>query len=402
MITDLELEPLYRQQAQKLKHTQTSLHRYLFNQINWKDRLIGIKGPRGTGKTTLLLQHIKEHFDNRDTLMYLSLDDLWFSNHDIIETIEYLYSYGVRYLFLDEIHHYMNWQMLIKNLYDTYKELHIVFTGSSMLEIKDGEGDLSRRAIIYELRGLSFREYLAFENIIQIDSYTLEDLISKHEIIAENICSKIQILPTFDNYLKYGYYPFYNEVYNGYWERVKATANTVINIDYPKINSVHLDTLNKMKKILMVLASRVPQVPNMNKLYQELETDRNHGLKMIYALQDGGLLSLLTNKAKNLKNLSTPDKIYLNNTTLMYALSTSVDIGTARETFFFNQMSKDHEVTYPKCGDFLIDDIYHFEVGGKNKTFEQIKDIPNSFLAVDNIEIGRKNRIPLWMFGLLY
>lgn len=402
MITELELEPLYRQQTQKLKETTATTHRYLFHQIDWRDRLIGIKGARGTGKSTLMLQHIKEHFPNRDELIYMSLDDLWFANHDVIETIDYLYTYGVRYLFLDEIHHHKNWQLLIKNLYDTYKQLHIVFTGSSMLELKEGEGDLSRRAIMYELKGLSFREYLEFENLVELPPLTLDYLLEHHVRVAEEICSKIAVLPAFDKYLKYGYYPFYNEVYSGYWERVKATTNVVIDVDYPKIYPSQQETLSKMKKILMVLASRVPQVPNMNQLYNELETDRNQGLKMIYALQDGGLLALLTSKVKSLKNLSTPDKIYLNNATLMFALSSSPDIGTIRETFFFNQLSKDHEVSYPKQGDFLINNQYCFEVGGKNKTFDQIKDLPDSYLALDNLEIGRKNRIPLWMFGLLY
>lgn len=378
-----ELEPLYRQQEQKLKDTPTTLHRYLFNQIDWRDRLIGIKGPRGAGKSTLILQHIKEDFENRDNLMYLSLDDLWFSNHDILDTVDYLYTHGVRYLFLDEVHHNKSWQTILKNIYDTYRQLHVVFTGSSMLQIKEGEADLSRRPIVYELKGLSFREFLTFEDKIQIDAITLEDLFKQHVKISEEICSKMSILPLFENYLRYGYYPFYKEVYSGYWERVKNIANMVIDVDYPKMNEISQDTIAKMKKMLMVIASRVPQTPKMNTLYLQLDTDRNQGLKMLYALENGGLLGLLSQKVRDLKHLSSPDKIYLDNTTLMYALSTSVDIGTARETFLYNQLKKDHEVLYPKKGDFLIDNKYYIEVGGKGKTFDR------SGLLLENISLVR-------------
>ena len=397
-----ELEPLYRQQEQKLKDTPTTLHRYLFHQIDWRDRLIGIKGPRGAGKSTLILQHIKEDFENRDELMYLSLDDLWFSNHDILDTVDFLYTHGVRYLFLDEVHRNKNWQTILKNIYDTYRQLHIVFTGSSMLQIKEGEADLSRRPIVYELKGLSFREFLTFEDKIKMDAITLEDLFKQHVKISEDICSRMSILPLFEKYLRYGYYPFYKEVYSGYWERVKNIANMVIEVDYPKMNEISQDTIAKMKKMLMVIASRVPQTPKMNELYQQLDTDRNQGLKMLYALENGGLLGLLSQKVRDLKHLSSPDKIYLDNTTLMYALSTSVDIGTARETFFYNQLRKDHEVIYPKKGDFLIDNKYYIEVGGKGKTFDQIPEIEDGYLAVDDTEIGRKHRVPLWMYGLLY
>ena len=397
-----ELEQLYRQQEQKINDTPTTLHRYLFYQIDWRDRLIGIKGIRGAGKSTLLMQHIKEDFDNRDEVMYLSLDDLWFSNHDIMDTVEYLYTHGVRYLFLDEIHCSKNWQTLLKTIYDTYRQLHVVFTGSSMLQIKEGETDLSRRVIVYELKGLSFREFLSFEGAIQMDSIGFEELLRQHVKLSESICSQISILPLFEKYLKYGYYPFYKEVYSGYWERVKNIANMVIDVDYLKIKDVSQDTITKMKRMLMVVASNVPQTPKMSELYQQLDTDRNQGLKMLYALENGRLLGLLSQKVKDLKHLSSPVKIYLDNTTLMYALSTSIDIGTMRETFFYNQIKKDHEVTYPSTGNFLIDNKYYIEVGGKGKTFDQIKNIEDGYLAVDDTEIGRKHRIPLWMYGLLY
>lgn len=403
-MNEQDIEVLYRSMQQKLRDVPTQLHRYLYEQIDWRDRLIGIKGPRGVGKSTLILQHIKQSFKDRSQVMYITLDDLWFASHDLPETVDYLYSHGIRWLFIDEIHYFKRWQTLLKNLYDTYRQLHIVFTGSSMLQIKQGEGDLSRRPVIYSMKGLSFREFLEFENVYTMQPLAWTDLLEQHESIAEKITENVQVLPLFEKYLKYGYYPFYKEVYRGYWERVRSTANMVLEVDYPKVNDVSQETILKMKKMLMVLASRIPQTPKMAELYRELDTDRNQGLKMLYALEDGGLLALLSQKVKDLKHLGSPDKIYLDNPTLMYALTPRPDIGTIRETFFYNQMRVGHTLTYPydNKGDFLVDNRFFVEVGGKNKSFEQIKDIADGYLAVDDTEIGHGHRIPLWMYGLLY
>lgn len=402
-MNESDFEPLYTQQELMLRDAPTDFHRYLYSEIDWDDRLIGIKGPRGAGKTTLLLQYLKEHFSgDRETAFYLSLDNLWVYSHDIMEAVEYLYTHGVRHLFLDEVHRFPHWQTLLKNLYDVYSQLSIVFTGSSMLEINQGEADLSRRAVIYELKGMSFREYLEIEGLATIQPLSLEELLKRHVEIAEDVCSKMSILPAFESYLKRGYYPFYKGSGSHYLENVRKTANMVIDVDYPKIRDVSQETLTKMKRMLMVIAARVPQTTNMSVLYQQIGTDRNQGIKMLYALEKAGLLALLSAKHKDLKHLNSPDKIYLDNTTLMFAMSTAPDTGTLRETFFYNQLSKDHDVLYPKQGDFLVDSKYLFEVGGKGKSFDQVKDIDNSYLAVADTEVGRKSRIPLWMFGLLY
>ena len=217
-----------------------------------------------------------------------------------------------------------------------------------------------------------------------------------------DICSRTNVLGCFNKYLREGYYPFYKAVRQGFDSRLLATVNQVIESDYPQIDDVTVATIRKTKKMLMVLSECVPQLPNMSQLYRELETDRNNGLKMLRALERGGLLLLLGSKAKSINQLSRPDKIYINNPTLMYALSPRADIGSVRETFFMNQLSQSHELSYPKAGDFLVDGRYLFEVGGKGKTFSQIKDIPDSYLAVDDTEIGRGARIPLWLFGMLY
>lgn len=388
----------------RLLATPTTFFRYLYDEIDWGDTLIGIKGPKGCGKTTMLLQHIKESFKGRDLekVLYVSLDHLWFTTHDIRDVIEFHYTHGGTHVFIDEIHYYKHWQTLLKNLCDDYPDLHIVYTGSSMLQLERSEGDLSRRLTMYEMRGLSFREFLAYEGIMKVQAVDLEELLDRHVEIAMEICSQTKILEQFKKYLEVGYYPFYKAVRHGYYQRLQSVANHVIEVDYPNIDDVTISTIRKTKKLLMLLAERVPQLPKMTELYKELETDRNQGLKMLNALERGGLLLLLGDNTKSPDNLSRPDKIYINNPTMMFALTPQVDIGTLRETFFMNQLSQQHEVRYPVSGDFLIDRTYLFEVGGKSKTFDQIKDIENSYLAVNNTEIGHKNRIPLWMFGLLY
>ena len=272
-----------------------------------------------------------------------------------------------------------------------------------MLQLEAGEGDLSRRLMDYHLPGLSFREYLLFEGIADFPVYGLEEILQKHVQISFAVKEKLgSIQPHFNAYLQHGYYPFYKVVQAGYEIRLQHVVNQVLERDYPQIDDVTVATIEKTKKMLMVLAQSVPQMPTMSTLYGQLETGRNQGLKMLYALARADLLMLLTDKTKNLKTLSRPEKIFLHNTNLMYALGANIEIGTVRETFFLNQLSQVVPVHYPAKGDFLVDYKYLFEVGGANKTFEQIKDIPNSFLAIDNTETGYKNRIPLWLFGFLY
>ena len=386
-----------------LQNTSTSFHRYLYNDIDWEERLVGVKGPKGVGKTTMLLQHIKEVFHNPDEALYVSLDNLWFTNHSLKDLVQYYYVHGGRHLFLDEVHYYPHWQTLLKNFYDTYPDLHVVYTGSSMLQLSGAEGDLSRRLLDYTMTGLSFREFLEYEGVSTFEKLSLEELLKNHVRIAYDIKARISsIQPLFEQYLHYGYYPFYKDVRTGFENRLRHVVNHVLDVDYPMVDDVTVSTIRKAKKMLMILAENVPQIPTMNTLYSQLETDRIQGLKILYALERAGLLQLLTDDAKSLKVLSRPEKIFLNNPNLMYALGDKTNIGTIRETFFFNQVAQVCNVSYPANGDFLVDKKYLFEVGGAGKSFEQIKDIENSFLAVDNTEIGYRNRIPLWMFGLLY
>lgn len=397
------LDEILRIYNRRLQGTPEGFKRYLIDKIDWRDNLIAIKGAKGTGKTTMLLQHIKESFTDKDKALYLSLDNLWFETHSINDLVEYHYTHGGTHLFLDEVHYYSKWKTLIKNINDDYPGLHVVYTGSSMLKIDSGVADLSRRQLPYTLHGMSFREYLLYEGLAEMEPISLDLLLRDHRRIAEDILSNgMKILPAFGEYLRYGYYPFYKSVYSGFEIRLQQVVNHVLENDYPIIEGVEQSTIRKTKRMFMILAEQVPQTPNMSNLYNELETDRNQGLKMLYALEKAGLLALLSDKPKHIDKLSRPEKIFMDNSNLMYAYAMAPNIGTVRETFFLSQLAVDHSVTYPAKGDFLVDGKYLFEVGGRKKSFEQIKDVADSYLAVDDTEIGHHNRIPLWMFGLLY
>ena len=389
--------------AKRMQTAPQAFKRYLFERIDWRDRLLIVKGARGTGKTTLMLQRMRDELPDPARALYVSLDHLWFSDHSLYDVAEYHCLHGGTHLFVDEVHYHREWQQLLKNLYDDFPELSIVYTGSSLLKLETSGADLSRRQASYTLAGLSFREYLAFEGACEIDAVPLDELLANHSEIAADVSRKVKVLPYYYDYLERGYYPFYKEVYGGYGQRVEATINQVLENDYPSIEDVSFATIRKIKKMLVILAASAPQTPNMSALYRELETDRNQGLKMLGVLERAELLNLLSSKSETLKNMSRPDKIYCDNSNIMAALVERPDKGCMRETFFANQLkAAGHALAYPSAGDFLVDGAHLFEVGGRRKSFEQIKDLPDSYLAVDDLEIGYGNRIPLWMFGLLY
>ena len=400
-----DIVPIVNQFNNKISEVNLDFKRYLHEKINWDSRLIGIKGARGVGKSTLLLQHIKERFPDLQHVFYASLDDLWFRAHTLPELVEYLYTHGTTHLFLDEVHKYKDWSLNIKNLYDNYPKLHIVYTGSSMLEIDHSKVDLSRRQVLYTMVGLSFREYLELEGVVSsLSAVSLEELLRSHLQIAMNIVSQTSVLQHFDRYLQMGYYPFYRDTDSAidYHSRLREVVNVVMESDMPAVADITYATVQKAKQLLMVIAPNVPLMPNISRLSQELEVTPSQCLKILYLLDRAGLLMLLTKEQKDYKHLSKPGKIFLGNGDLMYALSSTVNLGTCRETFFANQLSAIGQLTMPEKGDFLLDNHYLFEVGGSSKDFRQIANIPDSFLAIDDIEMGHQNRIPLWMFGLLY
>lgn len=398
-----DIQPLLNTFHRKLAASDLKFKRYLHGQINWDVRLLGIKGARGVGKTTMLLQHIKETAGNLDEIFYVSLDNMWFQTHSILELVEFLYTRGVTRIYFDEVHKYPDWTVLLKNLYDNYPDLHIVYTGSAMLAIDHSKSDLSRRQSMYTLHGLSFREYLEYEGILSMQPVTLGELLENHIGYAMEITSKIKVLKHFGQYLDSGYYPYYKEAGKDYLMRIGEVSQLVIDSDIPAVEeTITYTTRQKIKKLLMVIAENVPLEPNISKLAASLESTRDQTLKMLYWLDRAALLRLLTDKTKDYKHLTGPKKIYLDNTNLMNALGSKISKGTLRETFFANQAGAVSSLLMPKQGDFLADGKYLFEVGGQQKTFNQIADLPDSYLAIDDIEVGNGNRIPLWLFGFLY
>ena len=397
-----EIQPLIDTYHRKLAKVNLRFKRYLFSQINWQARIISIKGARGVGKTTLLLQHILENYEDIDQTLYASLDDLWFATHSLMDLVDWAYRHGIMRLYLDEVHRYEGWSMMLKNIYDGFPDMSIVYTSSSLLVMDNANVDMSRRQTPYTLYGLSFREYLELEGLYHSEALSLEDVLSGHVKEAMKITGNIKVAPLFEAFLAHGYYPFYLESVEDFPTRLRETVSVVIDSDLPAVERVTIETLQKVKKLLMIISEHVPFSPNMSELWRQLSTDNELGLRMLYALDKAQVLGLLTEKAKSYKSLTKPAKIFLGNTNLMHVLCPFVDPGNERETFFFSQLKVNYDVTHPQKGDFLVDGKHLFEVGGKGKTFDQIADIPDSYLAVDDTEVGYGNRIPLWMFGLLY
>ena len=397
-----DIRPIVEFYHSKLSQVSLDFKRYLYPQINWDSSVIGIMGERGVGKTTMLLQRIKEKYANPDDTFYISLDHYWFGTHELQDLIKFMYKRGITEFYIDEVHKYKGWSGILKTLVDELHDLRIVYTGSSLLEIDNAKVDMSRRQTPYTLKGMSFREYLEYDGILKMNAVTPEELLANHVPIAMDIVSKTKVLVAFDTYLHTGVYPFYRDAGKDFLVRLKEVVDTVIESDLPAVEKITYDTVDKCKKLLMIIAENVPLQPNVNKLATSLGTTRDTLLKLLYKLDKAEILDLLTVELKSYKKLVNPEKIYLGNTNLMYALSPKIEIGTLRETFFIDQCASVGTVQMPPKGDFLVNGKYLFEVGGEGKTFDQIADIPNSYLAVDGIETGYGARIPLWMFGLLY
>lgn len=397
------METVLRTYSRLLDATNLKFTRYLFDQIDWSNRLIAITGSRGSGKTTLLLQYIKKNFPNRSKALYVSLDNIWFSTHTLSELVEQFYIMGGENLFLDEVHRYPDWAKELKHIYDSYPDLKIVFTGSSMLEIYQSQADLSRRAIQYTLYGMSLREFLLLKYNLNFPTYSLNDMLGEHFNICSEITSGIKILPYFAEYLRFGYYPIFNENITSYPDRIQGIVNAVIDADLPACSNIEFSSGLKIKKLLAVISSIVPYTPNITKLSSEIGISRNSLLGYIHMLHQARLLYTLSSDAKGMSVLAKPDKIYLDNPNLLFALSTATtNEGNVRETFFANQLKVKHLVSSSKDTDFLIDRKYQFEIGGRNKSYEQIKDMNQSYIALDGVESGFGNKIPLWLFGFLY
>ena len=395
------MESLVKIYLRLLQETDAKMFRYLYSNIDWNERCIAIIGAKGVGKTTMLLQHIKSTFANKDEALFASLDNTWFANHTIFELADEFYMNGGTHLFLDEIHHYPKWATEIKNIYDSYPKLKIIFTGSSLLQIYKSTADLSRRVVYETLEGLSFREFLKFEGVGDFSALSLAELVENHQNIAFQITENIKIMPLFKKYLKNGYYLFYKEGIKKYETKLQEAINNVIDVDVPAVENIEFESRHKLKRLLAILSTLVPYVPKITDLSVLIDSNRNNTVKYLSLLANTKLLNLVSYKNKTIGDLTKPDKVLLNNTNLSYAFGENTNIGSARETFFVNQLNAVSHVILAPQGDFIVDK-YTFEVGGKRKTFDQIKDVPNSYVVADDLEIGHKNKIPLWMFGMLY
>jgi predicted AAA+ superfamily ATPase len=396
------MDKLYDLHDAYIRKTQTNHKRYLINAIDWDSQLIGIKGSKGIGKTTLMLQYIKENLSAQQAL-YISMDSIVAKQYTIFDIAEYHINRGGTHLFVDEIHKYADWSSEIKTIYDLYPDLHIVFSGSSILQIYKSFADLSRRALSYDLHGLSFREFIHMETGIDLPKINIEDLVKNHVAFAEGITKEINVFTHWQNYLSYGYYPFYREDKKNFALKLENVINNALDVDLPYALEINVHNIFKIKKLLHILATELPFQPNVSKLAGSLELNRNTLNNYLYYLAESNLIQLLLDAGKSYSTLSKPEKIYMHNTNLIYAITREKgNKGTLREIFFFNQVNAYNKVNYTKQGDFVVDNKYIFEIGGASKTTSQIKDIKNSFLAVDDILIGRANKIPLWLFGFLY
>jgi predicted AAA+ superfamily ATPase len=388
----------------KLDTTTTDFVRDTMHKVNWEARLVGIKGARGIGKTTLLLQYIKLHLANHlERTLYVSLDSIWFNTNSLIDLVDDFSKKGGEYLFLDEVHKYPGWSQVLKNIYDGYPNLKVVFTGSSLLEILNARADLSRRAVVYEMQGFSFREYLRMETGIDFEILTLEQILKNHVNEAVKIQQKVKPFQYFETYLQQGYYPFYREQPELYEIRLGEVVNMMLEIELPLLRGVELAYIAKIKQLLVIIAESVPFVPNVSKLSEKIVINRATLLSYLHYLSEIGLTRNLFKESYGISRLQKPAKVYLENTNLIYLLAKqNANIGNSRETFFINQLVHDHKVTFTEQTDFKVDDTYFFEIGGKNKTSKQITMLENSYVVADDIEYGFQNKIPLWLFGFMY
>lgn len=398
------MDQLFEIFAVKLRNVPKGFSRFLLQNIHWEHRLISILGARGTGKTTLLLQHIKQQFGGPSKdLLYVDVSHLYFSTHTLLELADEFYKKGGKYLFLDEIHKYRNWSTEIKQIYDTYSSLYIVFTGSSILEIDKGEADLSRRLVRYFLPEMSLREYYCLTSGNQIKPIGLEAILKNHLEIAFEMASKFRPMEIMGKFLKFGSYPYTIEGEEVYYEKLRNTINQILETDLPLSESIDFNSIIKIKKLLAILAASVPFKPNTHKIAELTEVSRPTLLKLFSLLDRAQLIHMLESDTKGIRKMGKPEKIYLHNTNILNALApTNTDKGQLRETFFIQHLSQAHSIEIPEYGDFVVDGKYIFEIGGRKKGFKQLAGFEEAFVVADDIETGFDKKIPLWLFGFLY
>jgi predicted AAA+ superfamily ATPase len=389
------VEKLFEYSKRLISGVDTTFTRYLYGQINWENKLLGIVGPRGVGKTTLVLQYIKNNLDIRHTL-YVSAEDFYFTKHRLSDLASDFVKWGGKYLFIDEIHKYPDWSNELKLIYDYHNQLKVVFTGSSVLDLKKGSSDLSRRAVLYNLQGLSFREYLMLFHQIEVPVFNLNEILS-HQVKVPQMAHP---LPLFADYLKRGYYPFALEP--DFDLKLLQVVHQTLESDIPVYAGMNVSKGRQLKQLMAIIAESVPFKPNMSKISDMLAISRNNIADYLLYMVEAGMLAQLRDDTQGIRGLGKVDKVYLDNTNLVYILAgENANRGNIRETFFINQCRVHYQIVSSNVADFKIEDK-DFEVGGKNKGLKQIKTAENGFLVKDDIESGFFNTIPLWYFGLMY
>lgn len=389
------MESLFEHSRKLIDETETDFVRYMFHRINWQNKLVGLTGPRGVGKTTMVLQYIKIHLPLNKTL-YVTAEDFYFAKNRLIDLADSFEKSGGKYLFIDEIHKYPDWSKELKLIYDYHKDLKVVFTGSSVLDIKKGSSDLSRRAVVYSMQGLSFREYLKMFHRVEAPVFTLDEILN-HQV---NLPELPRPLPLFTDYLKKGYYPFAFE--DDYELRLQQVVNQTLENDIPVYAGMNVATGRKLKQLLAIVAESVPFKPNMSKIAEMLTISRNNVADYLLYIEEAGMITQLRDATGGIRGLGKVNKVYLDNTNLVFILAKeNQNIGNVRETFFLNQLKLQHKVVSSSPADFNID-TFDFEIGGKNKGRKQIKTSEKGFVVKDDIERGFLNTIPLWHFGLMY
>ena len=384
---------LYEYMAELLKRTPLDFIRYKYDEINWNGRLVGIVGPRGVGKSTMVLQHIKQSTEGHH--LYVSADNIYFTNYSLIDFADDFIKEGGTHLYIDEIHKYAGWSRELKQIYDMHPSLNIVFTGSSVLDIKRGEADLSRRALMYMMQGLSFREYLQLFHNIKSRTFSLGEILNHQVEIPE----LEHPLPVFREYLDHGYYPFAIE--GDFMQRMLQVVDQTMEVDIPQYTDMKASTARKLKRMLVILSGLAPYKPSIENLATEIGVSKNNVPDYLVYLERAGMIGLLRDDTSGMRNLGKVEKVYVDNPSLMSVLTPNPNIGNARETFFYNQMREKQNVTASKASDFTIGD-YTFEIGGRKKGKKQIEDVKDGRIVKDDIETGHGIIIPLWYFGMNY
>jgi len=395
------LDILLENSSRLINDCESRYKRYFVKNIDFEQKLIGIIGARGVGKTTAILQYLKELQLPFNKKLYISADMIEIADMSLFEIAKLFELYGGKVLAIDEIHKRKNFEIELKNIYDRLK-LNVIFSGSSAIKLEHSKADLSRRATMYYVQGLSYREFLELKQKISLPSYNLDEIVQNHTEIATLLLKKVKPFEYFKEYLKFGYYPFYFENKKLYLNKLEATINTVIEVDLPSVFALKYENIANLKKLVKMLCFSEPYTINISQLSKKIGIQRDKLYLYIDYLSRGSIFLPIRAKSKGDGIFVKPAKLYLHNANLYYAYCKNAKVGTIRETFFANVVSQNYEILHSKIGDFLVDEKYIFEIGGKNKSFKQIKGITNSFVVADDIEIGFGNKIPLWLFGFLY